>query len=97
MTKSPQKYWFKRRRYGWGWVPVTWQGWLALIIMLAAILLGSFAVDETPEGTFSSAVGVYLLMVTVVIGFFVLVAYQTSPKPKWRWGQKPDDNPDEDI
>ena len=34
------KYWFPRKRYGWGWgVPSAWQGWwvLAIFAMLVAI------------------------------------------------------------
>src|SRR3989344_3809139 len=27
---NPKGYWFKRKLYGWGWVPVRWQGWLFL-------------------------------------------------------------------
>jgi hypothetical protein len=22
------KLWFKAKNYGWGWYPITWQGWL---------------------------------------------------------------------
>ena len=25
-----KRYWFKSKLYGWGWVPVKWQGWLVV-------------------------------------------------------------------
>src|SRR5262245_12007807 len=34
LKDNPEQYWFKRRTYGWGWVPATWQGWLTLLIFL---------------------------------------------------------------
>jgi hypothetical protein len=29
---NPEQYWFKRKAYGWGWVPATWQGWLTILV-----------------------------------------------------------------
>lgn len=28
LKDNPKHLWFKRKLYGWGWVPVRWQGWL---------------------------------------------------------------------
>jgi hypothetical protein len=30
LKDNPEQYWFKRKAYGWGCVPATWQGWLTL-------------------------------------------------------------------
>ena len=36
LTSRP---WFvARRRFGWGWQPSTWQGWLVTAVYLAAVL-----------------------------------------------------------
>lgn len=36
LTKTP---WFGPRHLpGWGWSPVTWQGWLVIVVFLAAIV-----------------------------------------------------------
>jgi len=32
--------WFKRKLYGWGWVPVRWQGWLVIIVGIAILIAG---------------------------------------------------------
>jgi len=38
LKDNPEQYWFKRRAYGWGWVPATWQGWLTLLVFLGIFL-----------------------------------------------------------
>jgi hypothetical protein len=36
-----QRYWFRAKRYGWGWgLPVTWEGRVVLIVWLAVLGLG---------------------------------------------------------
>jgi hypothetical protein len=35
-----KKKWFVRKKYGWGWTPASWQGWL-LIALYILFVLGS--------------------------------------------------------
>lgn len=38
MIGKPQ--WFKRRKYtGWGFTPVTWQGWAYILVMISPIIV----------------------------------------------------------
>jgi FtsH-binding integral membrane protein len=92
MTKSPQKYWFKRRRFGLGWIPVTWQGWVTMLGGLGIIFFTAFS---TSRG--SKNVGPLLLIVFAVVILFIVIAYLKGPRPRWRWGQRPSDNHDEDF
>ena len=33
------RYWFRAKRYGWGWgLPCSWQGWVFFLIWLGALL-----------------------------------------------------------
>ncbi len=89
-------YWFKRRRYGWGWTPVTWQGWLTIIAFVAIVVGGGFTLQDVPDGEFTKEVGIYLIVVLVSAIALVRIGFAKGPKPRWRWGKKPDDNPDED-
>jgi hypothetical protein len=35
------KHWFRVKRYGGGWgIPGTWQGWVVLLLWVAAFILG---------------------------------------------------------
>jgi hypothetical protein len=29
--------WFRAKRQGWGWTPVTWQGWAVMFLYLVAL------------------------------------------------------------
>ena len=91
-------YWFKRRRYGYGWTPVKWQGWLTVFLFLAVVLIGaSILLKDTPRNTFSTESFVFLIFTAITTALVVVVSLMKGPKPKWRWGSKPTDNPNEDI
>ena len=80
------EYWFKRRRYGWGWYPVTPAGWLTTGVGAGGILVG--AMMQAPVGILISGFSALLL---------VLIAALKGPNPRWRWGVKSTDNPEEDA
>lgn len=90
-----EKLWFRRRRYGWGWIPTTWQGYLILalylILMVAAALIFTNGNNEI-----SSPLG-FIISLVVIIGSLIGITYIKGPKPKWRWGKSANDNPDEDF
>jgi hypothetical protein len=50
MMTQDKRLWFRARRFGWGWTPITWQGWMALVIadVLAFILL-AYRKGEQPS------------------------------------------------
>lgn len=88
------KLWFKRRRYGYGWVPVTWQGFLTLFIYIGIILAVAFIMDDDMGLGELFAFFVFVVIATLLL---VTVSLFYGPKPKWRWGKSPDDNPKEDF
>ena len=45
MRDNPEGYWFKAKLYGWGWTPVTWQGFSVTLGYIALVFL--FALGET--------------------------------------------------
>lgn len=95
-AKRP-KYWFKRRRYGYGWTPVTKEGWGIVVVFLGILILGALAIKDTPKGEFTKEVGFYLIAVAIVTVILVRVSMNKGPKPKWRWGVTPKDNSTEDF
>ena len=81
LKDNPKGYWFKRKVYGWGWVPVTWEG--VLVIMAAvAIIYAGFAtfINRNP------ATSVRILVLTLAA--LMAVCYIKGEKPKWQWGLK---------
>ena len=92
------KLWFKRRRYGWGWTPVTWQGWTAVIVfLLGVVVAAAVLVEDEPRNTLSrDGILFIVISISLALGLF-WVSYVKGPSPKWRWGKRPGDSPDDDI
>jgi len=74
------KYWFKRKRYGYGWMPASKEGWA--VILLAGVLAIVFATrlesDPVPNG-------IYIFLTAVVL---IVINYAKGEKPRWQWGKK---------
>jgi hypothetical protein len=72
------KLWFKRKRYGWGWYPATWEGGVVLFVWILLFALGLSVI--TPD---SLAFYLYNLGLIVLL---IAVCYKTGEKPRWQWG-----------
>ena len=74
-------YWFRAKRYGWGWSwPLTWQGWLVLAVYFALIGVGALYVRTNAFVFF-----MYVAALSVVL---VAICWRTGEPPRWRWGKK---------
>lgn len=88
-------YWFKRKRYGWGWVPVSWQGWILVGLYLLIIIGAGLAFLTTPSSALE--VGLFILFFVAATFNFLKIALSKAPEPHWRWGRKSGDKSDEDF
>jgi len=76
-------YWFPAKRYGWGWgLPVTWQGWAALLVF--ALLLSLGAIKLLP--TYGSKA--FVAYTAVLSAGLVAVCWLKGEPPSWHWGDK---------
>jgi len=78
--------WFKRKIYGWGWTPVTWQGWLITILYVVFVTAFALTIDEnspTREIIFTFVLPTVLLTLA-----FIGIAHKKGEKPRWQWGIK---------
>ena len=91
-TERPNRYWFKRKVWGWGWVPATWQGWLVtllyLVLVAVLVLTREEAIPGNPDS--GSNLLVFGLPFIVLTAFFIYIAYKKGEKPKWQWGVSKD-------
>lgn len=88
---NPERYWFKRKLYGWGWTPVRWQGWLVVAISVAIIFLGIY-VGETDD-----APGAAFLGILIASAILFTFGYQKGERPNWQWGfPKDEENMEEE-
>ena len=97
MNKTSNKLWFKRRRYGWGWTPVTWQGWLSFALFLAVVISSIFTLPMKPHEPTSGQIIVFLMCVGGAVLALIGISFMKGPMPKFRWGKKPTDDPEEDL
>ncbi len=83
---NPEHLWFKRKLYGWGWTPVTWQGWLVTFVYVGLVALFALTIDDTSprREVFLSFVLPLLILTTC----FLRIAYKKGETPKWQWGRK---------
>lgn len=82
---NPQHYWFKRKLFGWGWTPVTWQGWLVIIIYVALVLAAALTIDD--DSSQREVVFTFIIPVVLLTLLMIKIAYRKGEKPKWQWGK----------
>ena len=77
-------YWFPAKGIGWGWgPPVTWQGWVVLLLWAGALAAGMFLLRH--HGYRLPFRLAYLLAMGVILG---LICYKTGEPPQWRWNNR---------
>lgn len=97
MTKQNKQYWFKRHRYGYGWIPVTRQGILLIIIYMLVIIIGILVLGLIPEDGIVVSLALYLIGLTILTSTLLRITRRHAPRLKWRWGKSSNDNPREDF
>ncbi len=87
-VKKPKKLWFKAKTYGWGWTPITWQGWFVLIIYLLCVAYYAKDVGVSPNATNFDKLTTFFIGLGGLSVLLVWVCYKKGEKPRWSWGRK---------
>ena len=74
------KLWFRAKIYGWGWYPITWQGWLVILVW---VILFAFIISNLRVNTLE-----YFVSIIISVLVLIFVCYKKGEKPGWRWGIK---------
>lgn len=89
MKNKAKRQWFKQHDYGYGWSPVTWQGWVTLLAYVVLVIAGveELLPNENAPLTIWAVIrfGGYM---TIWTSFLYRICLATGGKPKWRWGKK---------
>jgi hypothetical protein len=72
--------WFKAKRYGYGWYPASWQGWLVMAAWLLVFATASFRWNVETEPMW------YVADVALSTVILLVVTVLTGEKARWRWG-----------
>ena len=78
------------RLYGWGWVPVSWEGWLVVLVFIGILLLNGvyFASKVSPNGEPTNTnLAIFFggIIISVIALFWI--CYKKGEKPRWNWGR----------
>jgi isopentenyl-diphosphate delta-isomerase len=86
MESEKPKLWFRAKRYGWGWYPVSWEGWLIIAIFVAVLTLHALlSVSETVEPT-NNEIYWFFVRTSILVFLLIYICYRRGEKPRWRWG-----------
>ncbi len=88
LRDNPKGYWFKNKIYGWGWTPVTWQGWVVILAYIASVIalvsMSEEAIPGNPDsGSNFLVLGGPIIVLTLLL---IFICYKTGEKPRWNWG-----------
>lgn len=78
-----KKIWFKRKLFGWGWRPSSWEGWLVLLVWIVFLCFFIRNIEQKPLKNF------IILFASMLI--LVFICYKRGEKPRWQWGKRIED------
>jgi len=92
--KTKRKLWFRKKSYGWGWHPASWQGWLVTILyvvlfVVSGVLFGAVT-PSAVNGGGSTVAGFILFFswMALLTASLLAICYRFGETPEWRWGSK---------
>ncbi len=77
------KKWFTMKHHGWGWVPISWEGWAVTAALVWYIFNISIGIDKT-----EAVPPIWWTKLIIGVGIFIFIAYKKGPSPRWRWDKK---------
>ncbi len=88
LKDNPHGYWFKRKLYGWGWVPARREGWLVIAAYVALFAVGEVRVIRRVEIYTLTTQNVifFAAYASVITLILIRICYTKGEKPKWMWG-----------
>ncbi len=79
---NPKGYWFKRKLYGWGWVPVKWQGWAVILAWAILFTLSIVMIEKNDH-----EIGRNFAVIFIFTAILIWICFKKGEKPKWSWGR----------
>ncbi|HTM68794.1 MAG TPA: hypothetical protein VL426_05875 [Candidatus Binatia bacterium] len=81
------KLWFRAKRYGYGWYPSSWEGWLVLLAYIALLFCGLLMLVSVANDANGRAGFFFAGYVVLITAALTVVAAKKGEKPGWRWGK----------
>ena len=71
------EYWFRKRKFGWGWNPISVEGWM-ITLGLVGVLYWMFEVNNNIS--FPSNISIVIRIVLLIIAFGYIADKKTEDK-----------------
>ena len=82
MEKDKKEFWFPAMTYGIGWgLPVTWQGWVVLLIYNLLMIVGGVYLSRFPGGLI-----IFLIFALILSALLIFICWKKGEEPGLRWG-----------
>lgn len=85
LRQNPERYWFKRKLYGWGWTPATREGWLVIFIFVGLVIWNFYRIDSASHSV-SDTARVFIPQTILLALLLLLICWKMGEPPKWMWG-----------
>ncbi len=85
MKKRKDGLWFVSKKYGWGWTPVTWQGWAVVVVYIALVTGLARFIDNGFDSRAGGTTFFFLVFLLTVM--LLVISYAKGETPRWRWGK----------
>jgi hypothetical protein len=81
------KLWFRAKMYGWGWYPITWQGWAITLLYVLTLVAKAKEINKAQHtvSDFLINFGFQFIILTILL---LTICYLKGEKPEWRWEGK---------
>lgn len=84
-----KKYWFKPKKYGYGFTPTTQEGWFVTFLLLGIILLWVYWSQIFSADVQISDIIIFVIGASIISWLSTLIfRKKISGDLKWRWGSK---------
>lgn len=85
--KKPEQLWFRRKKYGWGWFPSSWQGWLTILTYVVLVAWNFSRLDSESHSGSDTLIN-FIPQTLVLTAILIAVCFKKGERPKWQWGGK---------
>ena len=85
LKNNPERYWFKRKLYGWGWTPATWQGWFVILVFIVIMVWNVFSIHRSSHSTNDFLMN-FIPETIVLVLLLIYICWRKGEKPRWQWG-----------
>lgn len=82
LNDNPEHLWFKRKLYGWGWAPATWQGWLITFMFVALMIGNAFRIKSNSYDPHHVPVE-FIIETVILVIVLIGICWWKGEKVRW--------------